>query len=117
MEGVRLMKICYIPPKKQKQLTEIKLYGSSIMSFFTLISRVQDTELLVILLACVGLAIVAAAQNVLMQDNKTDKWDKMLAKHEKQKKITKMLEEIEEEKTSKECQNVNAKNLLEGEKV
>ncbi|MEF9960891.1 MAG: hypothetical protein RR324_09910 [Cellulosilyticaceae bacterium] len=103
------MKIYYIRPKTTKPKSKsIKLYSSSLLTFFTLISRVRDPELMIILILVVLLAIAAAAQQAVISNNQTDKWDKKLKAYEKRKKIEKMLEDT----SDKTCNNVDVKNLI-----
>lgn len=103
------MKICYIPPKTpKKKNTNIFLYSGNLAYLFSAIARIRDPQVIIILIACIILAIIAGAQNALMENKKDNKYDKMLKEYERDTKIKKMLED----KKDKKCSNVNTSKLV-----
>ena len=107
------MKICYIPPKTTKKKRVIKLYSNPITSLLLMLSSYCDPELTIIMLVCLMLAIIAAGQQVWLghkskEAREREKWDNLLERHERNKKIQKYIEET----TPKSCKNVDVKNLI-----
>lgn len=108
------MKVCYIPPKTTKlKKRVIKLYSNPITILLLMLSSYCDPELTIIMLVCLILAIMAAGQQVWLgykskADREREKWDNLLERHERNKKIQKYIEET----TPKSCKNVDVKNLI-----
>ena len=112
------MKIYYIPPKqKKKKRISIKLYSNALTSLLLMLSTYCDRDLTIIMLVCLFLAFIAAAQqNILGYKTKAqrqrEKIDNELKEWEHHKKVVNMYEEKKLANTSLRCQNVNVRNLI-----
>ena len=110
------MKVCYIPPKKRKRRS-IKLYSNALTSLLLMISSYCDRELTLIMLVCLLLAFIAAAQQTMSgyktkAQREREKMDHELKEWEHRKKVDNMYEEKKLANTPPRCQNVNVKNLI-----
>ena len=112
------MKICYIPPKHpKKKRRSIKLYSNPLTNILLMLSSYCDRELTIIMLVCLFLAFIAAAQQNLSgyktkAQREREKIDNELKEWEHKKKVNNMYEEKKLADTPPRCQNVNVKNLI-----
>ena len=110
------MKICYIPPKKRKRRS-IKLYSNALTSLLLMLSSYCDRDLTIIMLVCLLLAFIAAAQQTMSgyktkAQRERERIDNELKEWEHKKKVANMYEEKKLANTSLRCQNVNVRNLI-----